>query len=251
MNASSSDATPEPSRRQGFMTTRWSVVLAARDPDSPRRDSALETLCQAYWYPLYAYVRRVGHPPHDAQDLTQEFFARLLARDYLRAADPEKGRFRSFLLIALRRFLANEWDRARAQKRGGGRANLPLDLAESESRYTLEPASEDSADRLYERRWALTLVERAMSRLRAEHESAGRIAEFEALKIALTAGRGGVPYAELSRTLRQSEGAVRVAVHRLRRRFRDLFREEVAATVADPADTDSELTQLMEILSKS
>jgi RNA polymerase sigma-70 factor (ECF subfamily) len=224
------------------------VVLATREAGSPDAGAALESLCQAYWYPLYAYARRLGQSPHDAQDLTQEFFARLLEKRWLDSADREKGRFRTFLVTAFKRFLANEWDRARRQKRGGQAAHLPLDTAVAESRYATEPPAELPADRLYERRWALTLLEQTLVRLRAEFDAARRVREFEQLKRFLTADTSTLTYAEVARTLGVSEGAARVAVHRLRRRFREVFREQVAHTVAAAEDVDVELRHLLTAL---
>ncbi|MGA2051672.1 MAG: sigma-70 family RNA polymerase sigma factor [Opitutales bacterium] len=231
-----------------FATTRWTVVLAAGRETSPQAARALEELCGAYWYPLYAYVRRRGHGREDAEDLTQEFFARLLERDYLQAAARAKGRFRTFLLVAFQRFLANEWDRARAQKRGGGRPVLPLEAETAERRYQIEPVDELSADRIYERRWALTLIEETVGRLRREFAQAGKAGEFEQLKSFLTADREKIPYAELAVSLGQAEGALRVAVHRLRRRFRELFRQEIAQTVSSPEEIEAELRHLLAAL---
>jgi len=231
-----------------FVTTHWSVVLSAREKQSPASGAALETLCRTYWYPLYAYVRRQGHSPHDAQDLTQEFFARLLQKDYLQAAGRDKGRFRTFLIVALKRFLANEWDRARAQKRGGGQVLLSLDTETAEARYQTEPAADLSADRIFERRWALTLLDRAMTRLRDEFGAAGKAQDFEKLKPCLTADRGEIAYTEIARALGVNEPAARVAVHRLRKRFREVFREEIAHTVANPADIDDEVRYLVSVL---
>lgn len=231
-----------------FVTTRWSVVLAARGKSSPESAAALETLCRAYWYPLYAYVRGSGHSPHDAQDLTQEFFARLLAKDYLQAADREKGRFRTFLRVCLKRFLANEWDRQRAAKRGGGERPTSLDAAVAEQRYATELTTGVPPDRLYERQWAMALLEQAMARLRAEYTDTARVAEFEQLKSALTAERGAIPYAELAAALNTSEGAARVAVHRLRKRYRELFRAAVADTVSEPGDVDDEVRHIATVL---
>ena len=235
-------------RRPVFVTTHWSVVLSARQKDSPQSAAALETLCRTYWYPLYAYVRRQGHSPPDAQDLTQEFFARLLQKDYLKAAAREKGRFRTFLLVALKRFLANEWDRLRAQKRGGGQPLLSLDTELAEERYRIEPVEGATADRIYERRWALTLLDRTMTRLREEFTGAGKAEEFKRLKVCLTAERGDISYAEIAAALGQSEATVRVAVHRLRKRFREVFREEIAQTVASVEDIDEEVRYLMGVL---
>lgn len=231
-----------------FVTTRWSVVLAARGKSSPESAAALETLCRAYWYPLYAYVRGSGHSPHDAQDLTQEFFARLLAKDYLQAADREKGRFRTFLRVCLKRFLANEWDRQRAAKRGGGERPTSLDVALAEQRYATELTTGVAPDRLYERQWAMALLEQAMARLRAEYTAAGKASEFDQLKSALTAERGAIPYAELAAALNLSEGAARVAVHRLRKRYRELFRATVADTVSEPDEVDDEVRHIATVL---
>jgi RNA polymerase sigma-70 factor (ECF subfamily) len=226
------------------------VVLSARDAGSPDAGAALESLCRAYWYPLYAYARRLGQSPHDAQDLTQEFFVRLLEKRWLANADREKGRFRTFLLTAFKRFLANEWDRAQAQKRGGQAPHLPLDTALAESRYETEPPAELPADRLYERRWALALLDQTMARLRAEFEKAGHVAEFEQLKRFLTAERATIAYADVARESGLSAGAARVAVHRLRRRFREVFREEVTHTVAAAEDVDEELRHLLAALAE-
>ena len=234
-----------------FLTTHWSVVLAAQDKSSPESAAALEVLCGAYWYPLYAFVRRQGHSPSDAQDLTQEFFARLLAKEYLQAADREKGRFRTFLRVALRRFLANEWDRARRLKRGGGRTPLPLDTTAAEQRYQAEGDDSLAPDRLYERRWARALLEQALARLRADYSAAGKAIEFEQLKAVLTAERGTIPYRDLAAALSLSEGAARVAVHRLRKRFREAFRAAVAETVSATEEVDDELRYLEGLLGES
>jgi RNA polymerase sigma-70 factor (ECF subfamily) len=238
------------SRDPGFVTTHWSVVLAARPADSSRARQALETLCRTYWYPLYAFARRVGHSPHDAEDLVQSFFARCLEKNYLDAADQAKGRFRSFLLLALKRFLANEWDKQRAQKRGGGAPLIALDALTAEERYGLEPAQHLSADRLFERRWALTLLEQVLERLRAEQAEAGRLTQFEQLKEALIGGGGrDAPYARLAEQLGTSEAAVKVAVHRLRRRYRELLEAEIAHTVGTPEDVADERRYLLAVLS--
>jgi RNA polymerase sigma factor (sigma-70 family) len=236
--------------RRVFVTTHWSVVLSARKKDSPQSAAALETLCRTYWYPLYAYVRRQGHSPHDAQDLTQEFFARLLQKDYLKAADKEKGRFRTFLMVALKRFLANEWDRLRAQKRGGGQPLLSLDTESAEERYRVEPTESATADRIFERRWALTLLDHTMTRLRQEFTAAGKAQEFTHLKTCLTAERGEISYAEIGAALGQSEATARVAVHRLRKRFRELFREEIAQTVSSAEEIEAEVRYLMGVLAE-
>jgi RNA polymerase sigma factor (sigma-70 family) len=234
-----------------FVTTHWSVVLAAKDKSSPDSAAALEALCRAYWYPLYAFVRRQGHPACDAQDLTQEFFARLLAKDYLAAAAREKGRFRTFLRVALKRFLANEWDYARRLKRGGGHTHFSLDTEMGEERYQAERGDGLPPDRLYERRWAMTLLEQTLGRLRAEHAAAGKTAEFERLKGLLMADRGTIDHGTLAAELCVSEGAARVAVHRLRKRFRELFRVAVADTVSGPEEVEDELRYLVGILGES
>ena len=232
-----------------FLTTHWSVVLAARHDSSPNAAAALETLCRTYWYPLYAYVRRSGHGPDDAQDLTQEFFARLLEKNWLRAVAPEHGRFRSFLLVAMKRFLAKEWRREHAQKRGSGGTTIPLDPVDAETRYGVEPAV--GADVLFERRWALTLLTRAMDRIATEFETAGKRAEFDVLKDWLTADRGEIPYQEVAQKLETSEGAARVAIHRLRKRFREIFREIIAETVSEPGEVEDEMRHLAAALGRS
>jgi RNA polymerase sigma-70 factor (ECF subfamily) len=224
-------------------------VLRARGGGSTSARAALATLCQTYWYPLYAFVRRQGHPPHDAQDLTQEFFARLLARNYLADVAREKGRFRSFLLVALKHFLANEGDRARAAKRGGGQSVISLDDVGAEGRYQLEPVDRLSADRIFDRRWALTLLERVLERLRAEYGALEKTGEFEAMQDCLT-GKSDQSYAVIARKLGTSEGAVKVAVHRLRKRYRELLRAEVAETVDGPAEVEEELRELLRALAE-
>jgi RNA polymerase sigma factor (sigma-70 family) len=234
-----------------FVTTQWSIVLQAQSDTNPNSRSALETLCRGYWYPLYAYVRRAGRTPHDAQDLTQEFFARLLEKDWLLAASPENGRFRTFLLMALKRFMANEWRRSTAQKRGGMQSLLPLDTTDAEQRYAGEPVSPAAPDEIYERRWAMTLLDRALEQLGAEFSAAGKAEEFACLKHCLAADRGSIPYGELASALHVSEGAARVAVHRLRKRFRQIFREAIAHTVAEGEDVEEELRHLVAVLSRA
>jgi RNA polymerase sigma factor (sigma-70 family) len=232
-----------------FLTTRWSVVLAARDKASPGSTEALDTLCRTYWHPLYAFIRGSGQTPEDAQDLTQEFFARLLAKDYLQAVVPEKGRFRTFLRMALKRFLANEWDRVRAQKRGGGQTLLPFDTALAEDWFEPERADALAPDRLYERRWALTLLDEALARLERAYIEGGKGSEFQCLKPHLTADRGSIPYADVAAALETTEGAARVAVHRLRRRFREVFRETIADTVAVSGEVEDEVRHIVAVLS--
>jgi len=236
--------------RPAFVTTHWSLVVSACDPQSPQSAAALEKLCHAYWYPLYAYIRRAGQSKENAEDLTQAFFARLLEKNYLDSARQERGRFRSFLLVALKRFLANEFERAHAQKRGGFQAQISLDTELAERKFQSElTAAQLPPDRAFERRWALTLLEQTMSRLRSEFQSAGKIADFARLKIFLTADKKEIPYAKIAEELGMNEAALRVAVHRLRKRYRELFREEIAHTLAEGENVDDELRHLMSVLS--
>jgi RNA polymerase sigma factor (sigma-70 family) len=231
-----------------FVTTHWSLVLAAADADDARGREALAKLCRVYWYPLYAFVRRQGHDSHDAQDLTQEFFTRLLEKDYLGDVDRAKGKFRSFLLAALKHFLSKEWARAKTLKRGGGCTLVPLDALVAEDRYRREPQDDATPERLFERRWALTLLDQVLTRLGQEYETAGKRAVFEQLQGCLAGDRSSLPYAELAARLDMSEGAVKVAVYRLRQRYRGVLREEIAQTVADAAEIDDEIRQLFSIL---
>ena len=233
-----------------FLTTQWSVVLAAGEGASDRSSEALATLCELYWYPLYAFVRRRGYDPDAAQDLTQAFFARVIEKAYLRDATPMRGRFRSFLLGSLKHFLANEWDHAHAQKRGGGVTMLPLEveLQQGETRYRLEPVNDETPERLFERQWGLTLLERVVTRLRLESNEADKAELFEALKPVLTGEPLDETYAQLGERLGMSEGAVKVAVHRLRRRIRTLLQEEIARTVESPDDVEDEIQHLFEVL---
>jgi RNA polymerase sigma factor (sigma-70 family) len=236
--------TPVPLGRR-FATTHWSVVLAARGPATPQSRQALAALCEGYWYPLYAYVRRSGFAAEDAQDLTQAFFARLLEKEVLNWADPLRGRFRSFLLGSLKHFLANQRRAARALKRGGGSATLSFDFSTGERRLQLEPSHELTAERVYERRWALTLLERVLAAMRDEYAAAGKQALFDELERYLDGGCRDVAYREIAARLAMSEGAVKVAAHRLRRRYRDRLRHEVAQTVGDAADVEDELRALL------
>ena len=231
-----------------FATTHWSLVLSAARNDTTRAREALAGLCQTYWPALHAYVRRRGFSPHDAEDLTQEFFARLLEHNWIARADARKGRFRSFLLTALKRFLADEWDKARAQKRGGGRPPVPLDSEAGWPGGAAEPAGGLAADLVYDRHWALALLERTMARLRAEFARAGKAGQFERLKVFLTAERKEISCAEAAAATGLSEGAARVAAHRLRKRYRELFREEIARTVAEPGEVEAELRHLIAVL---
>lgn len=216
--------------------------------DTTRARAALDGLCQSYWYPLYAYVRRRGYSAEDAQDLTQEFFARLLGRNWLAHADRQKGRFRSFLLSALNHFLSDQWDKARAQKRGGGLPPLPLPLETAEGRYSHELADNSTPEQNYERRWALELLEQVLGRLKAEYEAQDRAGIFDALHPCLTGGPAENSYAEIALDLAMTEAAVKAAAHRLRQRYRQLLRGEVARTVASPGEVDEELRHLCAVL---
>jgi RNA polymerase sigma factor (sigma-70 family) len=238
------NAAPHPEPSPLFTTTHWSVVLCAQG-QSQAAHEALNALCSSYWYPLYAFVRRQGINPHDSQDLTQEFFSQILATEGLLTVNPNRGRFRSWLLAALKHFLANQWDKARAVKRGGTIDFISFDAAEE--RYSIEPVETNSADQIYERRWALTLLERVLEELRKEMERSGRSTLFEALKFCLT-GERGPAYSELAFALGLSEGAVKVAVHRMRDRYKDLIRAEVGRTVESPAEVELEMQALFEAL---
>lgn len=231
-----------------FATTHWSIVLAAGRTSSPDSRRALTRLCETYWYPTYAYVRRRGHSREKAQDLTQEFFLRLLEKDVLQAADPMRGKFRSFLLASFNNFLANERRDARARKRGGGHVHLSLDFQSAEDRYQFEPVDQLTPERIYERRWAMTLLERALSRLRSEHVRVGKCDHFDELKVFLGGEGQRVSYKEIAEKLAMTEGAVKVSVHRLRRRCRELLRAEIAQTVAGPEEVDEELRYLFSAL---
>src|ERR1700677_4249185 len=231
-----------------FPTTRWTLVVAAGDPRRKEAGSALASLCENYWYPLYVYVRRRGYSADQAQDLTQEFFIRLLEGRYLDRADPEKGRFRSFLLTSLKFFVADEEDRNRALRRGGG-AVLPLEFSSGEERYQHEPGHDETPERIFERRWALTLIDRVVEKLRDEFVEHGHAEHFDRLKVFLL-GQSDAPYAALAGKMNTSEGALKVAIHRLRKRYRELFRQEIADTVADPGEVESELRFLAAALTR-
>jgi RNA polymerase sigma-70 factor (ECF subfamily) len=233
-----------------FTTTHWSVVLSAGQSTSPRAEAALEELCRAYWYPLYAYVRRQGHSPHDAQDLTQEFFARLLQKNYLGAVARDKGKFRSFLLVALKHFLANEFDRATALKRGGGQTLISLDEQGAEELYALESPTSISPENAFEKRWAITLLERALAQVRSEFIAAGKGGVFEPLKAFLTDGAGSGNYAPVAVELGMTANAVAVAVCRLRQRYREVVRAEIAHTVAAPEEIEDEMRHLFAVLAQ-
>jgi RNA polymerase sigma-70 factor (ECF subfamily) len=232
-----------------FATTHWSVVLTAKAGDSPQAAAALGELCRTYWYPLYAFVRRKGHSPEDAQDLTQAFFARLLEKNYVSQADRERGRFRTYLLAALTHFLADEWDKARRLKRGGGREIISFDAASAEESYRLEPIDQLDAAKLYERRWVTTLFDKVLARLEQEFRDSGKSVLFNGLKSSLLAEDSGSNYMELGAKFGLTEDAVKQAVHRMRRRYRELFREEIAQTVAGPGEVDDELKHIFAVLS--
>lgn len=236
------------SEQSGFTTTQWSLVLRAAQPGDSVGSAALEVLCRRYWFPLYAFARRRVAEVHEAQDLTQEFFLRLLEKNSLTAATPERGRFRSFLLASLKNFLANEWDRAIAQKRGGGRERLSLDWDVGESRLSLEPAHSDTPEREFERQWALTLLDNVVKHLQDEFISAGKSRQFELLKETLTGGRAVVDYSAVAAELSMSEDTARQAAHRLRKRYRELLREEVAATVESDDQVEDEISRLLAAL---
>jgi RNA polymerase sigma factor (sigma-70 family) len=231
-----------------FATTHWSVVLAARPHDTPQSVIAREKLCRSYWYPLYAYVRRRGYSVEDAQDLTQEFFARFLAGDSMSRADQRRGRFRSYLLGALNHFLSDEWDKSHRLKRGGQVCQIRFDAASGEARYALEPADERSPDCLFERRWALALLDGVWSELQQEYGAAGKERVLERLSVFMT-GEAEGGYREAAEELGMSEGAARVAVHRLRQRYSELFRQAVADTVQDPEEIADEMRHLVSVLS--
>lgn len=233
-----------------FATTRWSLVLNAGREDSPVADQALAELCQLYWYPLYAHVRRFGHAPEVAQDLTQEFFARLLEKNYLATADRRRGRFRAFLLTAFKCFLANEWDRSRAQKRGGGQEPVWLDALAAEERYRYEPVDTLTADQVYERRWALDLLGRVQRRLGAEYEAAGKGTRFAAIEQFLPGAEPMESQAAVGARLDLNENAVKQEVHRMKKRFVELLREEVRQTVVQSDEVDAELRHLVDVVAR-
>ena len=232
----------------GFQTTRWTLIkVAGASPTTDSRD-ALATLCQTYWRPVYAFIRRKGHDPETSQDLTQGFFTLLVEKNYLLDADRQRGRFRSFLLIAVKHFLANEWDREHAQKRGGGREPISIDTVEAESWYLPAMVEEATPESLFQRRWALSLLEHVMARLRAEFALAGKAEQFEKLSVFLNQDAGETRYKELADEMGLSTGALRMSVHRLRRTYRRLLREEIAQTVSTPEETDEEIRFLLSTL---
>jgi len=230
-----------------FTTTHWTVVLAAKGVPAERQAAALEQLCRTYWHPLYSYIRRRGNGPEDAQDLTQEFFARLLEKQWLEGVEKNGSRFRSFLLTALNGFLANQHDRAQAAKRGGGQQVISLDAAEAERCYLLEPAA-SAPEQVFDRRWALTVLDRAFTRMKEETTATGRTRQFEALNPFLSHEPEAGEYAAVAKELQASAGAVGVLVHRLRARYRELVRAEIAETLADPSQLDAEMADLFSVL---
>ena len=246
---------PEANRESGptgprvFATTHWSVVVAAGDVSCEQAESALETLCRGYWYPIYVYVRRKGHGSDDAQDLTQEFFAQLIAKEHLRLADREKGKFRTFLLAMLEYFLAREWTRAHRQKRGGGFQFVSLNEPTPDERYRLEPTDGDTPVKQFERQWALAVLKQTMNALEQECVANDKGVLFREVQTLLSGERDGGPYAEIAARLNMTEGATRVAVHRLRGRYGELLRREIAHTVGGPEAVDDEMRHLLQVLS--
>ncbi|HIM29184.1 MAG TPA: sigma-70 family RNA polymerase sigma factor [Planctomycetes bacterium] len=238
----------EKAQRFDFQTTHWSLVLEAGLRSSPDSRQALARLCEAYWCPLYFYVRRRVGDSHKAEDLTQEFFTRLLDKDVVATANPYRGRFRSFLLTSLKNFLSNEWDKAKAQKRGGGRLLISLDFDKANSRLKFDAADNETPERLYERQWTMTLLELVMSRLRSESAAANKEEQFELLKSFITGGKSTSGYADVAARLQMSETAAKAAAHRLRNRYRQLLRQEIAQTVAGPDDVDDEIRRLFKSL---
>jgi RNA polymerase sigma-70 factor (ECF subfamily) len=248
MSDSQSDSQSPSSLRREFTTTHWSVILLAGGDASNAADAALDHLCRTYWYPLYAYVRRQGHSKDDAQDLTQSFFARLLERKYLRLADRNQGRFRTFLLTSLKHFLINDWKKENREKRGGGQKAISLDEEMAESRFAAEPAIAQPPDTLYDRGWAAVLLESAQAALKSEFERSGKQDLFERFKTCVLVEQGDLSYTKLALELGMTENAVRVAAHRLRQRYGELLRAEVAQTVSTPAEVNEELRYLVSVI---
>ncbi len=227
-----------------FATTHWTVVLTAGRRHTPQSDAALEELCRTYWFPLYAYVRRRGNTKEDAEDLTQAFFARLLGKNFLANLAGEKGKFRAFLLASLKHFLANEWDKSQRQKRGGGEIHLSLDWQTADTKFQIAATAEPSPDKAFDREWALALLAKVIGRLQNECSADGKAKLFEQLKKFLMADGSDSAQSEVAKSLGMEEGAVRVAVHRLRKRYRQLLREEIFQTLTDPAQMDEEMRAL-------
>jgi len=247
----SADEHPTPAsvaRGSEFNTTLWTEVMLAGETASPESAAALESLCRTYWYPLYAFVRRQGHDAHSAQDLTQSFFSDLLQKRSLNALDREKGKFRSYLLARLKNFLANEWTYERRQKRGSGQAIFSLDEALAEGRYGQEPQDAATPERLYERRWAQTILDEVFRKLAMDYEGAEQAKRFETLKVFLVETEDAVSYAAAAGRLGMTESAVKSAIHRLRQRYRELFRAEIANTVATSSEVDEEIRYFFSVL---
>jgi len=251
MNPHESEGPEHPRDPAAFRTTLWSVILMAGHEGPARADQALETLCRTYWFPLYTFVRRRGYPPHEAQDLTQEFFYHLLHKRFLDHIDRRKGRFRSFLLASLNNFLANEWDRSQRQKRGGGAVCLSLDDAAAEEKYLLEPADELTPDKAFERRWAQAVLDRVIDRMRDEATATGNLARFESLSAFVLNDPAVESYSQVASQLGLSVSAITSAIHRMRARFRQLFRQEIANTVASVEEVDDEIRYLVIALSQT
>jgi RNA polymerase sigma factor (sigma-70 family) len=233
-----------------FATTHWSVVVSAGQRHTPQSDQALEELCRTYWFPLYAYARRRGYAKEDAEDLTQTFFARFLAKNYLEGLSAERGRFRAFLLASLKHFLANEWDKSQRQKRGGGMTPLSLDWQTADTQFQIAGTAEPSPEQAFDREWALALLACVIERLRVECAAENNDRLFEVLKPFLTVGKSAIPYPQAAAELGISEGAARTAVHRLRRRYREVLRDEIAQTLSDPANVAEEMQALFSAFSR-
>ncbi|MHB8861245.1 MAG: RNA polymerase sigma factor [Pirellulaceae bacterium] len=227
-----------------FETTRWSVILAAGQVKTPYSAAAMQSLCQSYWHPLYAYARRRVTDVNEAQDLTQAFFAELLEKNYVDAATPSRGRFRAFLLTAFKHFLSKQWGKARAQKRGGGRTPLSIDFDRADARYGIEPSAGLTPEQLYDRQWAVTLLEQVMAQLAEEYADRGKGELFQRIKDFAIGDHAGARYAHAAASLGMSEAAAKMAAHRLRQRYRQLLREQIAQTVATPQDVDAEIREL-------
>jgi RNA polymerase sigma factor (sigma-70 family) len=234
-----------PPRGRRFATTRWSVVLAAGAQSSARSSEALAHLCDTYWHPVYAFIRRQGYSADDGADLTQAFFTLVLEKNYFHAADPARGRFRAFLCTAVRHFLSNERDRSRTLKRGGQQPHVGLEIETAEGRYQLDPRDDLTPEKLFDRQWALTLLDRVLGRLAEEFRRAGKADLFAQLKGSLTGDGSTLPYADIGRALGLSDGAVKVAAHRLRRQFRDILIDEISQTVSEPGEVDAEIAYLL------
>ena len=251
MPAPESSANAEPPGQASFRTTHWSLVKAAGGNPSEASAKALEILCRAYWFPVYAHIRRRGHGPEEAQDLTQGFFEELLGKNRLEKADASRGRFRSFLLASANHYLSHEWEKLNAQKRGGGQNVISLDSLESEERFGLEPSADASPDLLFDRRWAKTILDRVFGILRAEFDVAGQVKRFDVLKVFLLGERSDLSLADAAAHLGMTEAAIKSAVHRLRLRFRDVFRSEIAETIDHAADVEDEMRHLLRSLRES